>query len=92
LAELREWLKGDHASSPYSAKHLQDPLFKLEMTELGWHDNTGEITPPEKVIDDILFCSEGDLVKLIEAARLALTDTRDLTMWVASLKASAKSK
>jgi hypothetical protein len=64
----------------------------LEMTELGWHDNTGEFTPPEKVIDDILFCSEGDLVKLIEAARLALTDTRDLTMWVARLKASARSK
>ena len=38
----------------------------LELTELAWHDCYGEITPPEDIIDDILFCSEGDIAKLVE--------------------------
>jgi hypothetical protein len=50
----------------------------LELTELAWHDCYGEITPPETVIDDILLLSEGSLGPLIEAARLAVMDWRDL--------------
>jgi hypothetical protein len=50
----------------------------LELTELAWHDCYGEITPPETVIDDILLLSEGRLGPLIEAARLAVMDWRDL--------------
>jgi hypothetical protein len=53
----------------------------LELTELAWHDCYGEITPPEDIIDDILLCSDGDVPKLIQAARLAVIDRRDLKMW-----------
>ena len=61
---------------------LAAPVFDLlELTERAWHDTTGEITPPEDIIDDILLCSEGEMPKLIQAARLAVTDTRDLKMW-----------
>jgi hypothetical protein len=53
----------------------------LELTELAWHDCYGEITPPDEIIDDILLCSEGDMIKLIHAARLAVSDWRDLKAW-----------
>src|SRR6266705_2626882 len=58
-----------------------DPVLDLlELTELAWHDCYGEITPPEDIIDDILLCSRGEVVKLIQAARLAVIDRRDLKM------------
>jgi hypothetical protein len=48
------------------------------LTELAWHDCYGDVTPPADVLDDMLVCSEGDLGKLIVAARLAVMDWRDL--------------
>jgi hypothetical protein len=50
----------------------------LELTELAWHDCYGEITPSEDMIDDMLLLSEGTLEGLIQAARLGVTDRRDL--------------
>jgi hypothetical protein len=50
----------------------------LELTELAWHDCYGEISPSEDVIDDMLLVSGGSIEGLIEAARLAVTDFRDL--------------
>lgn len=56
------------------------------MLELAWHDCYGEITPDESIVDDILVCSEGDLEKLIAAARLAVTDWRDLKLAAAQYR------
>jgi hypothetical protein len=50
----------------------------LELTELAWHDCSGEITPPEDVIEDMLVLSEGSIERLIHAAHLAVADWRDL--------------
>ncbi len=50
----------------------------LELTEIAWHDCYGEMTPPETVIDDMLLLSEGSVDRLIQMARLAVTDWRDL--------------
>lgn len=50
----------------------------LELVELAWHDCYGEITPPDQVIEDMLVVSEGSVDGLIRAARLAVTDWRDL--------------
>ena len=50
----------------------------LELTELAWHDCYGEITPSEDIIDDMLLVSHGDLNQLVQAARLAVMDWRDL--------------
>lgn len=50
----------------------------LELAELAWHDCYGEITPPEDVIGDMLLLSEGSIERLIQAARLAVADWRDL--------------
>ena len=50
----------------------------LELTELAWHDCYGEITPAEDVIEDMLLLSEGSIERLIEVARLAVADLRDL--------------
>jgi hypothetical protein len=66
---------------------LASPVLEvLELTELAWHDCYGEIAPPERIIDDILFCSGGDMVKLIHAALLAVKDRRDLQLWAEQLK------
>lgn len=58
----------------------------LELVELAWHDCYGEITPPEDVIDDILLVSQGTLTGLISAARLAVTDWRDLKVAAQELR------
>lgn len=50
----------------------------LELTELAWHDCYGEVTPPEDVIADILLLSRGRIERLVQVARLAVTDWRDL--------------
>lgn len=52
----------------------------LELTELAWHDCYGEVTPPEDVVDDVLACSRGELAGFARAARLAVTDRRDLRL------------
>jgi hypothetical protein len=50
----------------------------LELTEFAWHDCYGEVTPRDSVIEDILVVAGGDLRSLIQAARLAVEDPRDL--------------
>jgi|ERR671937_778012 hypothetical protein len=66
---------------------LADPVLDLlELTELAWHDCYGEITPSETIVDDILLCSEGDVTKLIQAARLAVADWRDLKLWAQEVR------
>jgi hypothetical protein len=50
----------------------------LELTEFAWHDCYGEVAPPDSVIDDILVVAGADLRSLIQAARLAVEDSRDL--------------
>jgi hypothetical protein len=40
----------------------------------------GRSHPSEELVDDILLLSEGDLAKLIRAARLAVTDWRDVRL------------
>ncbi|NDL55884.1 hypothetical protein [Phytoactinopolyspora mesophila] len=53
-------------------------LDALELLELAWHDCYGDLSPSEQIIDDIWVVSDGDLARLISAARLAVTDFRDL--------------
>lgn len=52
----------------------------LELTELAWHDCYGEVTPSDDMIDDMLLLSEGSIERLIQVARLAVTDWRDLNV------------
>jgi hypothetical protein len=58
----------------------------LELTELGWHDVYGDVTPPDDVIDDILELSEGNIEQLITSALLAVTDWRDLKVAASELR------
>jgi len=52
----------------------------LDIVELAWHDCYGEVTPPPSVIEDMLALSDGTIGGLIQAALLALTDRRDLSV------------
>ena len=61
----------------------------LELTELAWHDCYGEVTPPEGIIEDILLLSEGNIEQLIQAARLAVIDWRDLKVAAEELRSRA---
>ena len=60
----------------------------LELTEYAWHDCYGEITPSEALVDDMLLLSEGDLAKLVGAARLAVTDWRDVKLWAQRVRST----
>jgi len=52
----------------------------LELLECAWHDCYAEVSPSDEVIEDVWIVSEGQLPKLIQAARLAVQDPRDLRM------------
>jgi hypothetical protein len=56
----------------------------LELVEYAWHDCYHEVTPPEKIIDDLLLLSDPRLDGLVSAARLAVTDCRDLKLAAAA--------
>lgn len=60
----------------------------LELTELAWHDCYQEVSPPNEVVDDILVCSRGELAGLIQAARLAVEDYRDLRLTADAFRAT----
>jgi hypothetical protein len=76
-AERRAERKG-RVAVVFDEARVDAVLDLLELVELAWHDCYGEITPSEPTVDDILLCSEGDLVKLIHIARLSVSDSRDL--------------
>lgn len=71
---------GDDAGTIRSASHV------LDLMEMAWHDCYAEVTPPEHVVDDILLCSGGTLGGLIDAAHLAVTDSRDLSVWASDIR------
>lgn len=62
----------------FGEQHAPVALDLLELTELAWHDSYGEITPPEDLVDDMILLSEGSIEQLVQVARLAVTDWRDL--------------
>lgn len=65
-------------ASDVFGEHAAAALDVLELLELAWHDCYGDVTPPDQVIDDLWVVCDGDLARLISAARLAVTDHRDL--------------
>lgn len=58
----------------------------LEVTELAWHDCYGEVSPPDRVVDDMLTVSGARIDGLVKAALLAVTDWRDLRLAAESLR------
>jgi hypothetical protein len=52
----------------------------FELLELAWHDCYGEPTPPDVVIEDVWVVADGDVGRLVSAARLAVIDSRDLRL------------
>ncbi|GAA5119973.1 hypothetical protein GCM10023339_34650 [Alloalcanivorax gelatiniphagus] len=52
----------------------------LDLLELAWHDTRGEVAPPPQLVDDVWRLAAGDLGRLVSAARLAVTDWRDLRL------------
>ena len=56
------------------------------LLELAWHDCYSEVTPSDRVIDDVLLCSRGTIEGLISAAHLAVIDSRDLFVWAARIR------
>lgn len=61
-------------------------LSLMELVEFAWHDCYGEVTPPDRVVEDMLVCSQGRLDRLIEFAWLAVIDARDLQLAAEALR------
>ena len=70
----------------FGEERAPSALDLLELIELAWHDCYGEITPSEDVIEDMLLLSEGSIERLIQAARLAISDWRDLQVAAEELR------
>jgi len=52
----------------------------FELMEMAWHDCYGEPSPPDDVTANILTCCGGTLQGLVDAAHLAVIDSRDLAV------------
>lgn len=76
--ERREAARG-RASIQFGAD-AEAALDVLELLELSWHDCYGDVTPPPRVVEDVWMVADGNLGELASAARLAVTDWRDLRM------------
>jgi hypothetical protein len=59
------------------AKDSESALDVLELVEFAWHDCYSETTPPDEVVEDMLTYSQGDLSRLVRAARLGVDGRRD---------------
>ena len=68
--------------SHFSDEEVERALDLFEIVELAWHDIYGEVTPPDRVVDEMLTFSRGDLKRLLSGALLGLRDPRDLHMSV----------
>jgi hypothetical protein len=86
--EQRRAERRDRVVEVFGQGGAEAALDVLELTEYAWHDCYGEITPSEELVDDMLLLSEGDLAKLIRAARLAVTDWRDVRLWAQSVRSA----
>ena len=73
----------------FGADAASSALDLLELVEFAWHDCYDEVTPSDEVVADILVVSGGTLEGLIRAARLAVTDSRDLRVAADHLRADA---
>jgi hypothetical protein len=70
----------------FSEEQVAPALDLLEWLELAWHDCYDDITPSDEIVADVLLLSEGSIDLLIHAARLAVTDWRDLKVNAAKLR------
>ena len=50
----------------------------VDLAERAWHDSYGELTFPDKILEDLLLVAGGNIRELVAAACLAVTDSRDL--------------
>lgn len=72
----------------FGEERAKRALDLLELTELAWHDSYGEISPSEGLVEDMLLLSEGSIGRLIEVARLAVSDWRDVEVAAEELRRS----
>lgn len=59
---------------------VEPALDLFELLELAWHDVHGDVVPPTEVLEDVWLVAAGDVGRLASAARLAVTDWRDLRL------------
>jgi len=85
----RQALRRPAIQKLFSQEQVETVLAVFELTEYAWHDCYNESSPPRRVISDILVCSRGDLATLIQAARMAVQDHRDLSMWAEDVRKQA---
>lgn len=70
----------------FADRHVGPVLDLLELLELAWHDCYHDISSPEDIIDDVLLLGNGSMDKLVSAAKLAITDWRDLKVAAATFR------
>lgn len=76
----------EQAVEVFGEEQAKVALDLLELTELAWHDCYGEVTPSDALIEEMFLLSEGSIERLIEVARLAVADWRDVKVAAEELR------
>lgn len=76
----------EQAVEVFGEEQAKVALDLLELTEFAWHDCYGEVTPSDALIEEMFLLSEGSIERLIEVARLAVADWRDVKVAAEELR------
>lgn len=75
---MRRDRRRERVAQVMAAGQVEAALDVLALMDLAWHDCYGDPSPPDRVVDDALTVSRGDLGRLASAALLGVIDWRDL--------------
>ena len=66
----------------FAGADVEAALDLLHLTDMAWHDCYGpqEVEIPSSVLDDVLLLANGELAALIQVARRAVLDFRDVRL------------
>jgi hypothetical protein len=62
----------------------------LEITDWAWYAVYGQDSLSERVVTAIFDCADGDLALFALAAKVALTDYRDVLVWADQVRARSR--
>jgi hypothetical protein len=79
-SEQRRAVRRPIVAAAFPSDHVDPALDLLHLVDMAWHDCYGpsELEIPERILDDVLLLADGDLARLIQVARAAVIDFRDV--------------
>jgi hypothetical protein len=79
-SEQRRQERKPRIAGTFRDRHVEAALDLLDLADRAWHDSYGpkDLALPDDVLDDVLLLAEGNLAALVQIARAAVIDFRDV--------------